>query len=113
MTSDPMLDLSVLERLLGGNRELMRKFAGRFVDTTAEALVEIDSALGAADLEQLRHLGHRTRSAALAVGASAMAESCQQLEQLAGDAAAAARVVADLQAAFAATAGRLQAARLL
>lgn len=112
MAPDRFLDLSVLERLLGGNRGLMQKFAGRFLDAGANALSEIDGALGAADLAQLRHLGHRTRSAALAVGAAEMAELCRQLEHTPDDTAAAAQVVAQLHAAFSATAARMHAAGL-
>lgn len=116
MAPDPVLDLAVLNTLLEGDQPMIRRFAVRFLDSARGAMAEIDGALAAGDAAQLRHLGHRTRSAALTVGATAMAALCQRLEQLPpdGDAAAgAARSLVDqLHSALAATAARMQEAGL-
>lgn len=111
MASDRHFDASVMERMLGGDRDLLAKFAGRFLESARDALAEIDAAHGAGDMEQLQHLGHRTKSAALTVGAQEMAALCEQLER-SGDAASAAPVVTALHAAFAATAARMRDAGL-
>lgn len=113
MAPDRFLDLTVLERLLGGNRHLMEKFARRFLDAAHGALAEIEAALGANNVALLRHLGHRTRSAALTLGATEMAELCRQLEHLPDDLNAAAPVVAELRSALAATAARLHQAAVI
>ncbi|MFD2366942.1 Hpt domain-containing protein [Pseudoduganella sp. GCM10020061] len=107
-----LFDPSVLEQLLAGNREMMGRFAHRFVESARHALAEIDAALAAQDAHQLRHLGHRTRSAALTVGAAGMAELCARLEQL-QDLAAASPLVGDLHSAFSATVAGLRGAGLL
>jgi two-component system, sensor histidine kinase and response regulator len=112
MAPERYFDPSVMERLLGGNRDMMVKHAGRFLDAGRGALAEIDAALDGDKLEQLRDLGHRTRSAALAVGAQEIAALCLRLEHLPGDVAAAGPVVAELHAAFAATASRMRDAGL-
>ena len=89
MATDALLDLSVLERLLQGDREQMRKFADKFIHAAAHDLHEIAAAIAAGDHEQLRHLGHRARSAALSVGATAMASLYHHLERLPADASTA------------------------
>ena len=111
MASERSFDATVMERMLGGNRDLMLKFAGRFMASARDALAEIDLALGEGDVEQLQHLGHRTKSAALTVGAQEMAALCEQLER-SGDAALAGPVVTALHAAFAAAAARMHDAGL-
>ena len=116
MVPAPFFDISVLDTLLEGDRTMMRRFASRFIDTARSALAEIDSALAAGDLPQLRHLGHRTRSGALTVGATAMAGLCKQLELLPPDApdshGAARALVHELHAALAATAHSMHEAGL-
>lgn len=116
MGSDPLLDLSVLEHLLGGDWQQMRKFAGKFLHTAASDLEEIDAALAAGDHAMLRHLGHRARAAALTVGAHAMAALYLRLERLPGDAQdaieSARSLLARLRETLALTAHRLRAAGL-
>lgn len=116
MASDPYFDISVLESLLEGDRQMMGRFASRFTGAAHSALAEIDGALAAGDLAQLRHLGHRTRSAALTVGAGAIAGLCKELELLPHDApdslGAARALVSELHAALAATTARMTGAGL-
>jgi HPt (histidine-containing phosphotransfer) domain-containing protein len=112
MEHDPYFDISVLNTLLEGDRQMMRRFAARFIETARSALAEIDSALAAGDLPQLRHLGHRTRSGALTVGAGAIAALCKQLELLPDGPGPAQALVDELHAALAATAARMNEAGL-
>lgn len=89
MPADALLDLSVLERLLQGDRQQMRKFADRFIHAAASDLQEIAAAIAAGDHEALRHLGHRARAASLTVGATAMASLYLHFGRLPADTAAA------------------------
>lgn len=111
MANNRVFDISVMEHMLGADRVLLAKFAGKFLESARAALEEIDAALEAGDAEQLRHLGHRTKSAALTVGAQDMAALCLQLER-AADAPSSAPVVGSLHAALAATAARMREAGL-
>lgn len=116
MTADALLDLSVLERLLQGDRQQMRKFADKFIQTAARDLDQIAAALAAGEHDQLRHLGHRARSAALTVGAAAMASLYLHLERLPSDPASALSVARklldELEAALQHTTTSLRAAGL-
>ncbi|HEU4850779.1 MAG TPA: Hpt domain-containing protein [Telluria sp.] len=116
MAHDPHFDIAVLDSLLEGDRQMMCRFATRFIGAAHSAMAEIDGALAAGDLAQLRHLGHRTLSAALTVGAVGIAGLCRQLERLphdAPDGLGAARVlVADLHSALAATSASMADAGL-
>jgi HPt (histidine-containing phosphotransfer) domain-containing protein len=82
--------------LLGYQPHKIRKFAFKFLQTTEAGFSEMESALGAGELQRVRELGHRIKSSARAVGALGMAELCLQLEQLApGADASAARALLD------------------
>lgn len=111
MAGDSLFDIAAMEHMLGADRGLLVKFAGKFLESARAALEDIDAALEAGDAEQLRHLGHRTRSAALTVGAQEMAALCLQLEY-AADASSAAPVVGSLHAVLDATAARMRGAGL-
>lgn len=115
-TRDALLDLSVLERLLRGDRQQMRKFADKFIHIATRDLQELAAAIEASDPAGLRHLGHRARSAALTVGANAMAGLYLQLEHLPADAdlalSTARRLLAALRATFERTAECLGAGRI-
>jgi len=79
----------------------VRKFAFKFLHSSQQGFDEMDAALAAGQVERVRELGHRIKSAARTVGAIGMAELCQQLEHLAAgepeaERAAAAELVARL-----------------
>jgi signal transduction histidine kinase/CheY-like chemotaxis protein/HPt (histidine-containing phosphotransfer) domain-containing protein len=83
LAGDPeLIDLSVLARALGGRRDVVLRAARMFVESMAQTFGELDRALAGGDLEAVASLGHRTKSAAAAVGAQGIARICRELEAL-------------------------------
>lgn len=103
---DPdIIDLTILARLLDFNEDKVRTFAVKFLHATEAGLAEMETALAGGDLQRVRALGHRTKSAARIVGALGMATLCEQLENLPqstphADSAAAAAILARLGPLF-------------
>ena len=80
---DPaVIDLTILAKLLGFEPDKIRKFAFKFLQTAQETLAQMDTALSQGELQTLRELGHRLKSAARTVGALGMGELCWELECL-------------------------------
>ncbi len=77
-----LIDLDILAKHFNGNPEKVRKFAFRFLENAWQNLTEMEDALAAENLALLAALGHRSKSGARAVGATAFAELCQSLEEL-------------------------------
>ena len=77
------IDLAVLDELLSGDAAKVSKFAFKFVQSTRAGLEEMDSALALGNVQRMRELGHRIKSAARTVGAPGMAALCERLEHLA------------------------------
>jgi HPt (histidine-containing phosphotransfer) domain-containing protein len=77
-----LIDLSVLSDLVGTDQAKIRKFALKFVETTRSGLAEMASCLAVGDVNRIRELGHRVKSAARLVGAFGMGELCEQLEKM-------------------------------
>ncbi|MES2260103.1 MAG: response regulator [Pseudomonadota bacterium] len=83
-----VIDLSVLATLLGHDLPKVRKFAFKFLLSSQEGVRDMEAALARGEVQQVRELGHRIKSAARSVGAFRMGDLCQDLEQLAqGEAA--------------------------
>jgi HPt (histidine-containing phosphotransfer) domain-containing protein len=83
LAGDPnVIDLSILAKLLGFNPEKIRKFAFKFMQSTHDGFTDMEAALARGDVQQVRELGHRIKSAARTVGALGLAELCQRLEDL-------------------------------
>jgi signal transduction histidine kinase/CHASE1-domain containing sensor protein/HPt (histidine-containing phosphotransfer) domain-containing protein/ActR/RegA family two-component response regulator len=80
-----LFDVAMLAQTFGGKTDKMRKYALLFLESARDALVEIDAALAQGDLAQLSELGHRTKSAARAVGAMRFGNLCLALEQVRKD----------------------------
>ncbi len=76
------VDLSVLTTLLGDDVPKMRKFANSFLQSSREGVQHMEAALARGQVEEVRALGHRIKSAAHGVGAGGMAELCRDLEYL-------------------------------
>ncbi|MEO7497408.1 MAG: ATP-binding protein [Massilia sp.] len=84
LAGDPaIIDLAVLAKLLDYQPDKVRKFALKFLLSTEDGVREMERALATGDLERVRELGHRIKSAARMVGAIGLAEQCQALETLA------------------------------
>jgi two-component system sensor histidine kinase/response regulator len=80
---DPeVIDLTILAKLLSYDPAKVRKFAFKFLQTTQSGFDEMETALAAGNVQRVRELGHRIKSAARTVGALGMAELCEQLEHL-------------------------------
>jgi CheY-like chemotaxis protein/HPt (histidine-containing phosphotransfer) domain-containing protein len=83
LAGDPeLIDLSVLARALGGRRDVVLRAGRMFVDSMAQTYGELDQAIARGDLEAVAALGHRSKSAAAAVGALGIARMCRALEAL-------------------------------
>lgn len=83
LAGDPdVIDLSILAKLLSYNPEKIRKFAFKFLQSTQQGFDDMEQALQRGDIDQLRELGHRIKSAARTVGALGMAELCHAMEML-------------------------------
>src|SRR5476649_2244883 len=91
LAGDPaVIDLSVLAKLLGYHPQKVRKFAFKFLESTQAGVSDMEAALARGEVQAVRELGHRIKSAARTVGAFGMAGLCEELELLpvGGDAAA-------------------------
>ena len=81
---DPdVIDLTILATLLTGDTVKVRKFSAKFLQTTQHGFEEMEASLAAGNIQRVRELGHRIKSAARTVGALGMAGRCDQLEHLA------------------------------
>lgn len=86
---DPdVIDLSVLATLLDCDTDKVGKFAVKFLHSSQEGLRDMEAALARSDVQAVRELGHRIKSAARSVGAFGMGDLCEELEQLAPQEAA-------------------------
>jgi two-component system, sensor histidine kinase and response regulator len=82
-TGDPdVIDLAILAKLLSYDQHKVRKFAFKFLQTTQAGFDDMESAMATGNIERVRELGHRIKSAARTVGALGMAELCERLETL-------------------------------
>ena len=82
-----VIDLTVLAKLLDYHPQKIRKFAFKFLQSTQEGLGAMEAALARGDVQAMRELGHRIKSAARTVGALGMGELCLQMELLPAGAA--------------------------
>ncbi|MEI8304500.1 MAG: response regulator [Burkholderiales bacterium] len=97
---DPeVIDLTVLAATLGGRMEVVRRAASMFSESMRKTLTELDEAMARQDLVAVGALGHRTKSAAAAVGAMGLARLSRSLEQFrhGGEAAEAIALIAQVR----------------
>jgi len=76
-----LIDLKVLEKVIGTDPVKVGKFAHKFLQSAQEGLNEIETALNNENLLELATLGHRNKSPARTVGALGYAELCLALER--------------------------------
>jgi HPt (histidine-containing phosphotransfer) domain-containing protein len=74
-----IIDLSVLERLVGGNKSKMREFALKFLASAQNDMAGIEAALERKDLAALCTLGHHNKGPSSMVGAMEFTNLCQAL----------------------------------
>ncbi len=83
LPGDPaVIDLTILAKVLSYDPDKVRKFAFKFLQTTQKAFEDMETALAAGNVQQVRELGHRIKSAARTVGALGLGTLCEQLEAL-------------------------------
>lgn len=94
-----VIDLSVLERIMGSDPAKIHKFALKYLSSAQQGLEEIETSLQQENMAALAALGHRNKSPARTVGATAYADLCQSLEQFkgGGDIAQARQIVAQMR----------------
>jgi len=80
---EPAIDRDVLGTFYEDDRAAIAGVLGKFRQTIAASRSEIERAMDAADSAALGDAAHRLRGAALAVGATAVAEAARQLEEAA------------------------------
>ncbi|WP_158643124.1 PAS domain S-box protein [Pseudoduganella lurida] len=83
LAGDPaVIDLSQLAELLGHQPAKLGLFAQKFLLSAEGGLAELEAALAAGDIAQVRELGHRLKASARTVGAFGMGDLCERLEKL-------------------------------
>lgn len=76
-----VIDLSVLEKVIGSDPVKLRNFALRYLQLAQLGLDEIEVALRQENMLALGTLGHRYKTPARTVGAQGFADLCQALEK--------------------------------
>jgi len=82
-----VIDLAVLAGIVGDDPQKLARFASKFLHSTQQGVRDMELALAQGEVQAVRAIAHRLKSAASTVGAFAMADLCQRLEQfsLAGE----------------------------
>ncbi|SNS55444.1 PAS domain S-box-containing protein [Noviherbaspirillum humi] len=75
-----LLDVAVLKDIIGDDPAKLGRFLQLFLHSVEEGVAEMETVAEQGDLTALHALGHRTKSAARAVGASYLNEICLRLE---------------------------------
>ncbi|MFT7247065.1 MAG: two-component system sensor histidine kinase/response regulator [Candidatus Azotimanducaceae bacterium] len=74
------IDLTVLGRLLKDDPSKINIFAQKFLQSSRTVLAEMQVAQKNGDLDELRRLGHKHKSAAASAGASGVVDLCLAIE---------------------------------
>jgi HPt (histidine-containing phosphotransfer) domain-containing protein len=85
----PLVDPDRLRTLRADYGDLATELLALFETTATATIAELRAALEAGDRDEVRRLAHRLKGSARNVGANAMAERADALEQVPPDAAAA------------------------
>ena len=64
------------------NKKLVKRVVGIYLEQTPKLLKELAEAGQQADMEALSHIAHTIKSSSMTVGATALAESCREIEIL-------------------------------
>ncbi len=108
----PFWDANTLGELVGNNTEMHQRLLGKFLVKARLQITEILAATQNSDTPSLTSLAHTLKSAARTVGALALGELCQHIEQAGhkGDAKTCQTLVQGLEDAFASAASMIEAA---
>jgi len=77
-----IFDFGALAWLFNDNRERMRAFAHKFIESALEDIAKIEEALARKDMVALNQLGHRAKSPANMAGATKIRDLFQALEDM-------------------------------
>ena len=104
-------DAAMLGQLVGNNPAMQLRLLSKFLPQAANQVNDIAAALERTDLAQASNVAHALKSAARTVGAMALGQACQQLEQLgrAGDGPACSALMGTLTQTFASAQGQIRA----
>jgi HPt (histidine-containing phosphotransfer) domain-containing protein len=81
MDASPV-DPEALKQVLGdGDAALMKEFYGDFLHSAGASVREIEAAYGRRSAKEVAALAHKVKSSARTVGANALANRCETLEQ--------------------------------
>jgi two-component system sensor histidine kinase/response regulator len=97
-----VLDIDVLVSLVGGDRILVEELISDYRRAAEKAAAEIRAAIPAAEWEAVGAVAHRLKSSSRSVGALAMGEICERLEQAgrSGDGTAVQALIVDFETAL-------------
>lgn len=81
LAEEPVLDVSVLEKLIGARGEMVEEFLDAFLQSASGLASDIDRACVTRDMRQLAAVTHKLKSSARSVGALALGALCARFEQ--------------------------------
>jgi HPt (histidine-containing phosphotransfer) domain-containing protein len=98
----PALDVAVLEKLVGDDRDVVRSFLGDYVAGARDQMGGLRAAAAAGDARQAAAIAHKLKSSSRSVGALALGDLCAELETAgtAGDKAQVAQILPQLGTMF-------------
>jgi HPt (histidine-containing phosphotransfer) domain-containing protein len=78
---DGLLNLAILEGMIGDDWTMLQGFLKRFAVSNARDIAEMDAAVAAGDATRVGEIAHRIKGAAAAIGAAKPAEYAEALEK--------------------------------
>lgn len=103
MTSAPVLDPAVIERLrqlaMPGEPDVLNEILTTFLEDVPQRIGRLRNACAAGNIQEMRRAAHSLKGSAGNIGARAMFDVCRQLDEL-GDAASAGPLVDALAVEF-------------
>ena len=79
--SERLVDLDVLAQYVGNDRLLQRRISQRFLQSTRQAVIELQQAVERDDFAHIGGLAHRIKPSAMAMGAGILCELATDLEK--------------------------------
>lgn len=85
MTSSPqgpLIQIAVLDELIGGDPELRKDFLGDYRSLLEEVVASVEAAVAAGAWSTVRAAAHKLKSSSFSLGVGAMGAHCKHLESL-------------------------------
>jgi CheY-like chemotaxis protein/HPt (histidine-containing phosphotransfer) domain-containing protein len=98
----PALDVTVLEGLVGNDKDVVRGFLGEYVAGARDQMDSLRAAAAAGDARQAAAIAHKLKSSSRSVGALGLGDLCAELESAgkAGDKTQVTQIMSQLAAMF-------------